>query len=191
MMRSLLAVALLACTAAVPAAAQWTKGGVPQQIGEADIAPMRDVVLAVEQKLQQLGYRVTPDGTFDAELGNTVLAYQRDRGLRPTGNIDLYTLASLGIPVHPGGATTAMVREPGEQYAMADERQGRIAAAPRVEQASAIDFPILKDEHMSAPQTQRQASPVENSTGVPLSPQVATMPGAPGFPPAYADVELY
>ncbi|MBI5162325.1 MAG: peptidoglycan-binding protein, partial [Magnetospirillum sp.] len=86
MKRSLLPVALLASLAAGSAAAQWTKGGVPQQIGEAEIAPMRDVVLAVEQKLQQLGYRVTPDGSFDAELGNTVLAYQRDRGLRPTGN---------------------------------------------------------------------------------------------------------
>lgn len=159
------------------------------------LAPVQDVVLAVEQRLQGLGYAVTPDGQFDADLRNSVLLFQSDRGLRPTGNVDLSTLAALGIDVDPTGAATAMVQpQPGDQMAMAtDEPPPATAAAPRraAPSGSAItdwDYPVLRDESMSAPQTAQDFADgtFENHLGIP-QPNALLAQDIPGVPPGYVE----
>lgn len=131
-------------------------------------ASMQDVVSAVEQRLQQLGYAVTPDGQFDADLRNSVLLFQSDSGLRPTGTVDLSTLAQLGIDVAPTGAVA---------MAPVDERPPQATlAAPSQNMAVLTDwnYPLLKDEFMSGPQTAADwPNRFENVIGVPQAP--ATM----------------
>lgn len=70
-------------------------------------AANREVVLRVEQRLQSLGYPITPDGRYDADLRNNVMRYQSEHGLRPTGDVDLSTIGSLGIVLRPVEPETA------------------------------------------------------------------------------------
>lgn len=164
---------------------------------------MRDVVFTVEQRLQQRGYAVSPDGRFDADLRNSVLLFQSDSGLRPTGTIDLSTLAALGIDVAPTGAAMAMAPQPraqaGDQLAMAPQtpapalQQPVMGIMPVQVILTQWDYPLLRDEHMSAPQT-AQDFPFhfENVAGIPQSPRTMVDEIA-GIPPAYAehDIDFY
>ena len=55
-----------------------------------------DGVLAVEQRLEFLGYFVaSPDKVYDSETASAVTMYQTYRGLNATGNADVYTLLDL------------------------------------------------------------------------------------------------
>jgi peptidoglycan hydrolase-like protein with peptidoglycan-binding domain len=135
MTKSVLPVAVLTLFLAAPA---LTPSAMAQQrqtqpratLQQSQLAPVRDVLAAAQQRLQQMGYDVKPDGRFDAQTRNGVLRFQADHGLRPTGNVDLETLAALGLDVEPTGrATAAIPREPGQQYAMVEETP-QVAAAP-------------------------------------------------------------
>lgn len=141
--------------------------------------PNRDVVRAVEQRLAQLNYPVTPDGNYDAELRNNVLRFQSDHGLRPTGDVDLSTIGALGINVEPRGMIVQTPTTTVQQT----------AALPP---PPAYDLPLDRSEHMSAPQVRRQSEPLETTTGLelPLSEvQIGEQP--PGFPPGFPTEDLY
>jgi N-acetylmuramoyl-L-alanine amidase len=56
------------------------------------------IIASVQRKLQRLGYyRGYLDGTYGPMTRRALLNYQRDNGLRVTGEIDQDTLASLGF----------------------------------------------------------------------------------------------
>lgn len=162
---------------------------------------MRDVVFNVEQQLQQRGYAVSPDGQFDADLRNSVLLFQSDSGLRPTGTIDLSTLAALGIDVAPTGAAVAMApqqpaAQPGEQLAMAPQETAPAAQQPVIGVMPVQivlthwDYPLLRDEHMSSPQTAQDFPfSFENLLGIPQTPSTMVDEIA-GIPPAYAEHDI-
>lgn len=188
MTRMHLPMAVAGMLAALPAAAQQV----------AATTPVEDVVMAVEQRLQDLGYSVSPDGQFDADLRNSVLLYQSDYGLRPTGNVDLETIASLGIDVDPTGMATAQVQaRPGDQLAMAQfEEQAAAPREPVRTRQSGVsvkdfDYPLLKDEHMSSPQIPQEIplNNFENYTGVP-QPEAALQEEVAGIPPAYVEQDV-
>lgn len=153
----------------------WRSPGDPAGAAQTTQAyvPNREVVSAVEQRLSQLGYSVTPDGQYDAELRNNVLVFQSDHGLRPTGNVDLATIGALGINVQPVGTTTAM--------------------APVTEEVAVLppgyEFPLERTENMSSPQVMRQSDPLETTTGLELSnEQLSAVPygeSPPAFPPGF------
>lgn len=189
-MRPLLPLAFVAAMAAVPVHAQQA-GSYPAADGlqQAELAPVEDVVVATEQRLAQLGYGVTPDGQFDAELRNSVLRFQSDNGLRPTGNVDLETLAALGINVDAGGRVST---------AMAPATTGRTATAPVTEEQTAgivddgsPDFPLLRDEHMDAPATSlEEGDRFENYTGVPQPSALIQQGRIPGIEPGFPEENL-
>jgi murein L,D-transpeptidase YcbB/YkuD len=149
--------------AALPAMAQQLPPPRGPLLSEAQIASVRDVLLVAQQRLQQLGYRNSVTGRFDAGTRNAVEVFQADHGLRPTGNIDLETLAALGINADAGGASTAMLYPmPGEQTAMLPptaEQQAEL----RFRNAPAYNFPIFTDagDHHSTPQVRGQAGQLE------------------------------
>jgi peptidoglycan hydrolase-like protein with peptidoglycan-binding domain len=155
----------------------WRSPGDPAGAAQTTQAyvPNREVVSAVEQRLSQLGYNVTPDGQYDADLRNNVLLFQSDHGLRPTGNVDLATIGALGINIQPVGTTTAM------------------APATVVEEVAVLppgyEFPLERTEHMSAPQVMRQSEQLETTTGLKLSDeQLSAVPygeSPPAFPPGF------
>lgn len=91
MVKMVLAIIFVAVAIAAPA---WG-----QQNGE--FVNNRAVVLRVEQRLEALGYPVTADGNYDANLRNNVMRYQSEHGLRPTGDVDLSTIGALGIALEP------------------------------------------------------------------------------------------
>jgi len=155
----------------------WRSPGDPAGASQTTQAyvPNREVVSAVEQRLSQLGYNVTPDGQYDADLRNNVLLFQSDHGLRPTGNVDLATIGALGINVQPVGTTTAMA-----PATVTEE----VAVLP-----PGYEFPLERTEHMSAPQVMRQSEPLETTTGLELSDeQLSAVPygeSPPAFPPGF------
>lgn len=151
------------------AAAQTTQAYVPN----------RDVVVAVEKRLSQLGYNVDQSGEYNASLRNNVLRFQSDTGLRPTGDVDLSTIGALGINVQPTGQMTAMAPTTvtTQQTAQVNDR---------------FDFPLERNDHMSSPQVKNQSTEWESTTGITLSPneiQVGQQP--PGFPPGFPLEDLY
>lgn len=143
---------------------------------QAELAPVSDVVVAVEQRLNQIGYPTDTDGRFDANLRNSVMLFQSDNGLRPTGEVDLSTIAALGVNVDPAGqlaaapATTRMV--PAQQ------------TAALVDDNSA-DYPLLRDEHMSAPMRSLNDPHFENYTGVPQPRSIVQTGNIPGMEPGF------
>lgn len=142
--------------------------------------PNSTVVMAVEQRLAQLGYQVQPDGQYDADLRNNVLLFQSDNGLRPTGNVDLATIGALGINVEPRGVTTA-------QTATTTVTTEQTAQLP-----PAYNQVMERSELMSAPQTRNQVNQLETTTGVEVPPnEIQVGEQIPGFPPGYPTEDLY
>ncbi|MGE5547932.1 MAG: peptidoglycan-binding domain-containing protein [Solirubrobacterales bacterium] len=175
MNRSFLPLAIAGIVAVTPALAQQsvrssTADTLTTYRGEQlSLAPVQDVLAAAEQRLNQMGYHVQGRGHFDdPDLRNSVLLFQSDHGLRPTGNIDLSTLAALGIDVDPVGRSTAMV-EPRRETAAVPVRQETLQQAL----AAQVDLPMLRtDSSMSSPQTAQDVRDFENLTGVPQPPSV-------------------
>ncbi|CAA7626506.1 peptidoglycan-binding domain-containing protein [Magnetospirillum sp. UT-4] len=184
MNRTVISLAVLAVFAASPALAQQARGDIRPTI--AQLEPQRDVLRAAEQRLSALGYDVTADGRFDADLRNSVLLFQSDHGLRPTGSLDLSTLAALDIDVDPAGRASA--------YAAPAQPQQSASAEPAQTDRRAVNtprpqdpgIPLLRDEHMSSPQYLGQGSPLENHTGVPQTLSAYDSPAdMAGLPPGY------
>lgn len=141
--------------------------------------PNSDVVMAVEQRLSQLGYEVRPDGQYDADLRNNVLLFQSDHGLRPTGNVDLATIGALGINVEPRGMISS-------QTAQTSTTEQTAQLPPAYNQI------LERTELMSSPQTREQTGPLETTNGLELSSdqlQVGEQP--PAFPPGFPTEDLY
>lgn len=188
-MRRILPLAILGTLAMAPVAqGQQQPVTAPGGVGleQYQIEPMRDVVMQVETRLDQLGYNVTPDGEFDAELRNSVLRFQADNGLRPTGNVDLSTLAALGVDVSPSGAVASTAGTPETAYVITETDQ----TAGIVDDDSP-DFPLLRNEHMSAPmQSIEEGNRFENDTGVPQPAQQIESGDIAGIPPGFAEENL-
>lgn len=181
-MRRVLPLALFTALAAFPVHAQQSRDyPAADGLQQAELAPVEDVVVAVEQRLSQLGYSVSPDGQFDAELRNSVMVFQSDNGLRPTGNVDLETLAALGINVDAGGrVSTAMAPTAGSPQVVEEQ------TSALVDDGSA-DFPMFRDEHMSAPATDIDSSNFENVTGVPQPRALIEQGDIPGLEPGFPE----
>ncbi|MBX9634681.1 MAG: peptidoglycan-binding protein [Magnetospirillum sp.] len=159
------------------AAAETTKAYVPN----------RDVVMAVEQRLAQLGYQVTPDGNYDANLRNNVLRFQSEHGLRPTGDVDLSTIGALGINVEPRGM---VARAP--QTATTTTTTTTATTQQTAQMPPAYELPLERSEFMSSPQVRRQSGELESTNGLRLSPneiQVGEQP--PAFPPGFPTEDIY
>ncbi|GIX47019.1 MAG: hypothetical protein KatS3mg131_1230 [Candidatus Tectimicrobiota bacterium] len=59
-------------------------------------------VIQVQQRLAALGYEVgTIDGLLGTRTRQALQAFQRDRGLPPTGSLDAATLQALGLAAPP------------------------------------------------------------------------------------------
>ncbi|MCR6632485.1 MAG: peptidoglycan-binding protein [Magnetospirillum sp.] len=192
-MKSSFAVAVLGALAASTAWAQqtpssagrppWQSPGEPLAAAQTtrEYVPNRDVIRAVQQRLNQVGYSTEVNGNYDANLRNNVLRFQSANGLRPTGEVDMSTIGALGINVQPVGVappTTAMLPPPAEP----------VVIPPAYRQV------MERDTHMSSPQTRAQETPVQNNAGLTISRndvQVGEAP--PGFPPGYPaeDLGLY
>lgn len=176
MKRTAIPLAVVALLAASPV---WAQGNVYTQdpaTQELALAQEQDVLTVVQQELGQRGYNVTATGQFDAATRNGVLRFQSDTGLRPTGNVDLSTLAALGINVDPAYG------------------QGVAAAPPQtagIVDDNSVDYPLLKDEHMTSPQTGlEEGDRFQNSIGVP-QPRVLTEQGdIAGLPPGFPEENL-
>lgn len=183
-MRRLLPLACVAALAAFPVHAQQSRD-YPGADGlqQAELAPVQDVVVAVEQRLSELGYNVNPDGQFDADLRNSVMRFQSDTGLRPTGNVDLSTLAALGINVDAGSGSVAMAPPAQTGTVVVIEEQ----TAGIVDDGSA-DFPMFRDEHMSAPTADiEDTSNFEIVTGVPQPQALIEQGDIPGLEPGFPE----
>ncbi|MGE5506657.1 MAG: peptidoglycan-binding domain-containing protein [Actinomycetota bacterium] len=153
----------VAMAAAVPALAQQ-QAGQPlargQYLAEAQLAPVRDVLSAVQQRLRQMGYGAGEDGHFDAATRNGVLRFQAEHGLDPTGNIDVATISALGINL--GGATVAAAPPAGNRTAALRE--------PTLAERNFRNphIPLLRfSEYMSSPQYLGQGAPIEDIRGIP------------------------
>jgi len=56
-------------------------------------------VMAAEQALTKFGYNPgNADGTYDDNTRAAVMNFQKERGLRTTGELDAATLSALGVP---------------------------------------------------------------------------------------------
>jgi len=56
-------------------------------------------VMAAEQALTKFGYNPgNADGTYDENTRAAVMNFQKERGLRATGELDAATLSALGVP---------------------------------------------------------------------------------------------
>ena len=191
MKRSLLSLATVILLIAGPAMAQQSAMS-HGYLTEAQLEPVRNVLATTQQRLQQLGYHVTPTGHFDAATANAVEAYQSDHGLRTTGQVDLPTLASLGIDLRAGGTSTAMLpAAPGEEMAMApaEPSEEQIAEA-RFRNSPAYNYPIFtNDEHGGTPQVHNQAEPL-NVLGVPEPLVISKTGRIPGVSPAQPTEDL-
>jgi surface antigen len=66
---------------------------------EAEPAVSRDTVLQVQQRLHDLGFYVRDniDGNWGPHTAQAVKNFQRSKGLRPSGALDLDTLAALDL----------------------------------------------------------------------------------------------
>lgn len=73
-------------------------GEVPSTGGELTIGDTGARVTALQQRLNSAGYPVVVDGIYGENTRSAVIAFQRDRGLPPTGTADSQTLAALGVP---------------------------------------------------------------------------------------------
>ncbi len=183
MRRSVFSLAAACMLAAVPALAQQSQGRPgPTQ---AQLAPQRDVLIAAQQRLQQLGYHAAPSGKWNADTANAVELFQSDHGLRPTGEIDLQTLAALGIDVSSPGATAMLAPEPGQQYAMLPPESYEQTAAAEFQSAPAYNEPIFTTYggHSSPPQTRSQAAPFA-TLGTPQALVVQRTGRIPGVDPS-------
>ncbi len=184
-MKTTIAIVALAGLAALPALAQqaatgtssppWQRPGEPLAAAQTtrEYVPNRDVVAAVQQRLNQLGYPTAVSGNYDANLRNNVLRFQSDTGLRPTGEVDLSTIGALGIDVEPVGGGPRVASAPPPPMAPQPMR-------PLV----AYDQILERDQHMSSPQTRHQSSEFENTAGVTVETQdlqIGELP--PGMPP--------
>lgn len=100
-MKRLLSAALAAgLLAAAPASAQQAgqSGGQPRQASQA--SQHQEIVRIVQRALQRNGlYRGELDGVVGDLTRQALVGFQSNMGLRATGEIDLATLDSLGIPV--------------------------------------------------------------------------------------------
>jgi len=189
MRRSVLSLAAICAIAAMPAVAQQMPPPRGPLLTEAQLAPVRDVLTAAQQRLQQLGYHATPTGRLDTATRNAVELFQSDHGLRPTGNIDLETVAALGIGVEPGGTTTAMLYPvPGEQSAMLPPED---LAEVRFKSAPAYNIPIFTDagDHHSTPQVRGQVGEIE-VMGIPEQLTMDPAGHIPGVPPSEPTEDL-
>ena len=190
MRRSVLSLAVLCGLTAGPVLAQQAEA--PRgTLRESQLAQVRDVLTAAQQRLQDLGYNATPTGRFDAATGNAVLRFQADHGLRPTGNIDLATIAALGLDVQPAGSVSMLAPEPGSQLAMLPpESEAEQLAETRYRTAPAYNQPILHmDEHDQAPQVRGQASELQ-ILGVPELLVVSRDGRIAGLPPGYPTEDI-
>ncbi|HLO77552.1 MAG TPA: peptidoglycan-binding domain-containing protein [Magnetospirillum sp.] len=193
-MKPTLAIIVLGSLAALPAMAQqsatgagrppWQSPGEPLAAAQTtrQYVPNRDVVTAVQQRLNQLGYNTAVNGNYDANLRNNVLRFQSETGLRPTGEVDLSTIGALGINVEPVGVaptSTAQATPP--------------AAAPQqaMVRGRAYDQLLERDEYQSSPQVRRQVTDLQNAAGI-IVPrrdiQVGETP--PGVSPGYPIQDL-
>ena len=58
----------------------------------------RSTIVKVQQQLYAQGFMESgPTGIIDKETKNALNAFQRDKGLLPTGSLNVATLNSLGI----------------------------------------------------------------------------------------------
>lgn len=148
-------------------------------VQQSELSPVSDVVRATEERLDQLGYSTTPDGRFDADLRNSVLQFQSDNGLRPTGQVDLETLAALGIDVDPAGRVAAS-RQTATTTTVVEDQTAALV------DDNSPDFPMLKDTHMSAPMISLdEGARFENYTGVPQPESIVRSGDIPGLEPGF------
>lgn len=191
---STLAVAVLTGLAVAPAWAQqsrsdvgrppWQSPGEPLAAAQTsrEYVPNRQVVTAVQQRLNQLGYSTAVSGNYDASLRNNVLRFQSETGLRPTGEVDLSTIGALGINVQPVGVaptTTAMASPP------PPVQQAQVAP-PR-----AYNQLLERDESMSSPQLRQQSTQLQNSAGMTVrNEDLRAGQTPPGVPPGYPIQDL-
>ena len=79
------------------------------ELAQAANVPVNKIA-AVQQALVDAGYNVGPegvDGKFGKNTRNAVLQYQRDNGIKQTGNVGPVTAGKLGVqPLTSGAATT-------------------------------------------------------------------------------------
>jgi hypothetical protein len=73
-----------------PEHAEWT-----QVLCDVNATPAK--IQQVERALNSRGYPVRVDGQIDAQLTNSVRAFQKQNGLHPTGLMTADTLAKLGV----------------------------------------------------------------------------------------------
>ncbi|MDA8230987.1 MAG: peptidoglycan-binding domain-containing protein [Magnetospirillum sp.] len=185
MRRSAISLAAMCFLAAGPTLAQQAN------TAQAPIpaAPSHEVLAAAQQRLQQLGYQTTPTGRFDASTRNAAELFQSEHGLRPTGQIDLSTLAALGVPVTTGTQAAMLYPAPGEQSAMLPDSYEQQAEA-HFKNAPAYNFPLLNEGRTSSsPQIQDQPNEVE-ILGVPQKVTVSRTGRIPGLPPGYPTEDL-
>lgn len=60
--------------------------------------PSIDTIKIIETKLQSMGlFKGKVDGKFDDDLKQSLLTYQKNNNINPTGKLDVVTAASLGV----------------------------------------------------------------------------------------------
>ena len=72
-----------------------------------------DVVRQAQQRLTQLGYKVSPDGRFGPVTEEAIKTFQKATGLEPTGTIDEATAETMRNPPMEGGKPAHGLRSPG------------------------------------------------------------------------------
>lgn len=109
MTRLILPLAVACVLVAAPAVAQTASGPQPVPPGQARLGPLSNVLADAQRRLDQLGYSARPTGQLDDQTRQATIRFQSDHGLRQTGELDLTTLAMLGVPVQPTGQSSAML----------------------------------------------------------------------------------
>ncbi len=148
---------------------------------------IQNTLTTVQQRLQTLGYEnAAPTGQYDSTTRQALQAFQNDHGLRRTGQVDLPTLAELGIPVEP---TQSAGLAPQTAMAPAGETDEQIAEL-RYRNAPAYNFPLLRDdEHMTSPQVHGQGDPFAPQ-GYPEHLTVSPSGRIPGVEPSFPSEDI-
>ena len=116
MHKAIVIAATLAFTPVVPAMAQQQQPVAQGPMGQAQVqspgiplhlSPV--IVREVQQGLSQMGYNPgIVNGVWSPETASALQAFQKANGIEPTGNIDIVTLRTLGVPRR---ALRAMIAE--------------------------------------------------------------------------------
>jgi peptidoglycan hydrolase-like protein with peptidoglycan-binding domain len=127
-MKTALSLALIGALVAGPAFARGMQHSMSGQQSSSQSSQMmrgqqssmnQQTVREVQEKLQQQGYNVNPDGKMGPQTHAALRQYQQDQGIQGNGQLNQQTMASLGV----GPGTMQQAQTPEQRSRMPMQQQ--------------------------------------------------------------------